>query len=77
MKEIVRNIENNDEKEELSEINKNNLDYTTHLYFPEHRLVIEVDEFNHVDIIGNNDREEEIKEYLTSKFIKSNPDIDN
>ena len=53
------------------------LDYRTDLYFPEHRLAIEVEEFNHLDRIGDNEREEEIKEYLKCKFIRINPDGDN
>ena len=34
------------------------LDYRIDLYFAEHRLAIDIDEFNHVDRIGNNEREE-------------------
>ena len=50
------------------------LHYEIDLYFPEYRLPVEIDEFNHVDRIGDNEREEEIKEYLKCKFISINPD---
>ena len=53
------------------------LDSRINLYFPEHTIAIEVDEFNHVDRIGDNEREEEIKEYLKCKLIRINPGGDN
>ena len=36
------------------------LDYRIDLYFPEHRLAIELDEFNHADRINDTQRDEEI-----------------
>ena len=53
------------------------LDYIINLYFLEYKLAAENDEFNHVDRIGDNEREEEIKEYLKCKFIRINHDGDN
>ena len=50
------------------------LDYKIDLYFPEHRLAIE---FDHIGRTGDNEREEEIKEYLKCKFIIINPDGDD
>ena len=51
--------------------------YIIDLYFLEHRLAIEIDEFNHVDRTDGNEREKEIKEYLKYKFIRIDPDRDN
>ena len=50
------------------------LDYKIDLYFPEHRLAIE---FDHIGRTGDNERDEEIKEYLKCKFIIINPDRDD
>ena len=38
------------------------LEYNTGLYFPEHRLAVEVDEFDYIDRTGDNEREDKIKE---------------
>ena len=46
------------------------------LYFPRHKLAIEVDEKGHQDRDKRKEieRENDIKEYLDCKFIKINPD---
>ena len=54
-----------------------NLNSRIDLYFPEHRVAIKFDEFNHADRIKDTEREEEIKEYLKCKFIRIDPDRDN
>ena len=48
--------------------------YRIDLYFPEHRLALKIDEFNHVNRINDDERENEIKEHLKCKFIKINQD---
>ena len=48
--------------------------YRIDLYFPEHRIAIVVDKFNHVDRIIHNGREEERREYPKCKFIMIDPD---
>ena len=51
--------------------------YRIDLYFPEHRLAIEVDEFNHVKRINDNEREKEMRACLKCKFIRIEPDRAN
>ena len=46
------------------------LDYKIDFPFPEHRLAIEADEFDHIGRTSDNEREEEIKEYHECKFIR-------
>ena len=48
--------------------------YRIDLYFPEHRLAIEIDESNHANKRNDDERENEIKEHLKCKFIRINPD---
>ena len=53
--------------------------YKIDLYFPDQKLAIEVDEFDHKDrdpILENN-RQKYIEEYLNCKFIRFNPDQEN
>ena len=53
--------------------------YRIDLYFPEYNLAIEVDEFNHKDRdkMYEIKREKYIKEKLSCKFIRFNPDEKN
>lgn len=53
------------------------LDYKIDFPFPEHRLAIEADEFDHIGRTSDNEREEEIKEYHECKFIGIKPDGDD
>ena len=53
------------------------LDYKIDLYFPEHRLAIAVDKFDHIDKTGANERVDKIKEKLNCEFIRTDPDGNN
>lgn len=49
-------------------------EYTIELYFPDHKIAIEHDEFNH-DPSYRYEREKFIKEQLNCQFLRFNPDI--
>ena len=54
------------------------LEYKIDLYFPKHKLEIEVDECSHIDRTGDNEREEKMKKKkLDCKFIIINHDGDD
>ena len=55
------------------------LSYKIDLYFPEHKLAIEVDEKGHKERkkYDEEERENAIKEHLDCKFIRINPDKEN
>lgn len=53
--------------------------YRIDLYFPDHKLAIEVDEFGHKDrsFIYEKERQNYLEEHLKCKFIRFNPDEKN
>ena len=53
------------------------LGYRIDLYFHDHKLAIEVDEFVHCDRNNDDERREEIEEELDCKFIQINLDEEN
>ena len=57
------------------------LNYQIDLYFPEHKLAVEVDEKGHTDRDEKkkkeNESEEQIKKELGCIFIRINPDAEN
>ena len=52
------------------------LNYYIDLYFPEHRLAVEIDEKGHLDRNKNKEKEREnnIKEAIGREFVRINPD---
>lgn len=53
--------------------------YRIDLYFPDYKLSVEVDEFNHKDrcLLYEKERQDYLEKYLGCKFIRFNPDETN